>query len=88
MQIESYLVKLENLYNRRVKPQMFQLGDLVLRIVFENTTDPSAGKFQPNWEGQSIGTQASEFRLYAIEKLDETLVPRMWNVMHLKRYYQ
>ena len=25
---------------------------------------------------------------YALDKLDETPVPRMWNFMHLKRYYQ
>ena len=30
---------------------MFRARDLVLRRVFENTTDPTFGKFQPNWEG-------------------------------------
>ena len=48
VQIASYNNRLANLNNRRVKPHMFQLGDLVLRKVFENTTDPSVGKFQPN----------------------------------------
>ena len=24
---------------------------------------------------------------YALNKLDGTLVPRMWNTMHLKKYY-
>ena len=43
--IASYHRKLANLYNRRVKPRMFQPGDLVLRKVFKNTTDPSVGKF-------------------------------------------
>ena len=32
--ITSYQNRLENLYNRRVKPRMFQLGDLVLRNFF------------------------------------------------------
>ena len=63
-------------------------GNLVLRKVFENTTDPSAEKFQPNWEGPYIVTHASESGSYALEKLDGTPIPRMWNVMHLKRYYQ
>ena len=48
VRIASYHRRLANLYNRRVKPQMFQPGDLVLRKVFKNTADPSTGKFQPN----------------------------------------
>ena len=67
---------------------MFQPGDIVLRKVFENTVDPSIGKFQPNWEGPYIVTRPDESELYALDKLDETPIPRMWNVMHLKRYYQ
>ena len=45
VRIASYHNKLENLYNMRMKPRMFQPGDLVLRKVFENTTNPSAEKF-------------------------------------------
>ena len=45
VRVASYHRRLANLYNRRVKPQVFQPGDLVLRKVFENTTDPVAGKF-------------------------------------------
>ena len=88
VRIESHHSRLANLYNRRVNPRMFQPGDLVIRKVFENTTDPSARKFQPNWEGPYIVTRAGESGSYALDKLDGTPVPRMWNVMHLKRYYQ
>ena len=48
IRIASYHHRLANSYNKRVKPRMFQSGDLVLRNVFENTADPMAGKFQPN----------------------------------------
>ena len=88
VRIISYHNRLANLYDRRVKPQMFQPGDMVLRKVFENTTDPLAGKFQQNWEGPYIVTRAGESRSYALDKLDGMPVPRMWNVMDLKRYYQ
>ena len=86
--ITSYQRRLANSYNRRVKPRVFQPGDLVLRKVFENTADPTAGKFQPNWEGPYVVMRAGEARSYAIDKTDGTPVPRIWNVMHLKRYYQ
>ena len=88
MRIASYHSRLANLYHKRVKPRMFQPRDLVLRKVFENTADPSIRKFQPNLEGPYIVMRVSESGSYALEKLNGTPVHRMWNVMHLKRYYQ
>ena len=88
IRITSYQRRLVNSYNRRVKPRVFRPGDLVLRKFFENIADPTARKFQPNWEGPYIVTQTSEAGSYAINKTDGTPVPRMWNVMHLRRYYQ
>ena len=41
IRVASYQCRLENSYNKRVKPRVFQPGDLVLRKFFENTTDPS-----------------------------------------------
>ena len=67
---------------------MFQPGDLVLRKVFENTADPTAEKLQPNWEGPYIVRRLGEPGSYAIDTIDGTPVPRMWNAMHLKMYYQ
>ena len=88
VRVASYHRRLENLYNRRVKPRVFQPGNLVLRNVFENTTDLVARKLQANWEGPYIVIRADESRSYALDKLDGTLIPRMWNAMHLKWYYQ
>ena len=88
VRIASYHHRLANLYNRRVKPRVFQPGDLVLRKVFENTANSVIGKFQPNWEGPYIITRVGESGSYEIDKLDGTPVPRIWNALHLKRYYQ
>ena len=88
IRITSYQRRLVNSYNRRVKPRVFRSGDLVLRKVFENTADLTAGKFQPNWEGPYVVTRTGEAVSYTIDKTDGTLVPRMWNAMHLRRYYQ
>ena len=79
---------MSNLYNRHIKPHAFQVGDLVLRKVLENTADPTVGKFQPNWEGPYVIVRVGLAGSYALNKLDEAPVPRMWNYMHLKRYYQ
>ena len=88
IRVTSYQSRLADFYNKWVRPRVFQLVDLVLRRVFENIADPTAGKFQPNWEGPYVVTRPRESRSYAIDKTDGTPVPRMWNVMHLKRYYQ
>ena len=88
IRLASYQHRLANSYNKRVRRRVFQPGDLVLRKVFENTADPRAGKFQPNWEGPYIVRRLEEPGSYAIYTIDGTHVPRMWNVMHLKRYYQ
>ena len=39
IRIASYLQRMTNLYNRRVRPLMFRVGDLVSRRVFKNTAD-------------------------------------------------
>ena len=87
IRITSYQRRLASSYNIRVKPRVFRPGDLVLRKVFENTADPTVWKFQPYWEGAYVVTRAGEAGSYAIDKIDGTPVPRMWNSMHLRRYY-
>ena len=71
-----------------MKPHTFKAEELVLRRVFENTSNLANGKFQPNWEGPYIVVIVGLAGSYALNKPDGTTVPRMWNVMHLKKYYQ
>ena len=60
----------------------------MLRRVLENTADPTTDKFQPNWEGPYMVLRVGPDRSYILDKLDRTPVPRMWNVMPLRSYYQ
>ena len=88
VRITSYQQRLLSLHNRRVKSRTFKAGDLVLRRVFENRANPADEKFQPNWEGPYTVVRVGIFGSYALSKPNGTVVPRMWNVMHLKKYYQ
>ena len=88
IRVASSQERMTNLYNRHVKSCAFRAGDLVLRRVFENMEDQTIGKFQPNWEGPYMIVRVGPTGLYALDKLDGTLMPRMWNATHLKRYYQ
>ena len=85
--IASYQQRLENLHNRLVKPSTFLAGELVLKRVFKNTANLEDGKFHPNWEGPYTIVQVGTVGSYALSRLDGTIVPRMWNTMHLKKYY-
>ena len=46
------------------------------------------GKFQANWEGPYMVVRVRIVGSYALSKPDGTAVPRIWNAMHLKKYYQ
>ena len=50
--------------------------------------DLIAEKFQLNWEGPYMIVRVGAIRSYALNKVDGATVPRMWNVMHHKKYYQ
>ena len=88
VRIVSYQQRLASLHNQCVKPRTFKVGDLVLRRVFENTTNPTDGKFQPNWEGPYMVVRVVTVGSYTLSRPDMTDVPKMWNAMHLKKYYQ
>ena len=88
VRMTSHQQKVTNLYNKCVTHRAFRAGDLVLRRVFENMADPTTDKFQSNWEGPYMIVKVGAAGSYALNKLYGTPIPRMWNVMHLKRYYQ
>ena len=88
VRIALYHQRMTNLYNRYVKQRAFRAGELVLRRVFENMVDPTVGKFQPNWEGQYMIVRVGATASYSLNNQDGTPVPRIWNVMNLKKYYQ
>ena len=86
--ITSYQQRLANLHNRRAKLRTFLAGELVLRRVFENTANLVGEKFQPNLEGPYMVVRVGAARSYALSRPNGTTVPRTWNAMHLKKYYQ
>ena len=85
--LASYQQRLARWHNQRVKPHTFKAGELILRRVFENTSNPVDGKFQPKWEGPYTVVRARTASSYALSRPDGTAVPRMWNAMHLMKYY-
>ena len=71
-------------YNRRVKPQSFEKGDLVLRIGNKN---PKDRKLIVNWEGPCWVKEKLNKGAYVLEMLEKKLIKRTRNADKLKVYY-
>ena len=91
---ESALIKMasqkqtiERHFNKNVKAKIFQVGDYVLRRVFQNTQEVNAGKLSIKWEGPYQISQVMGKGAYRLQTLDGKEVPRSWNATHIKRYY-
>ena len=50
IRLASYQQRMAGVYNKNVRVRRFQVGDLVLRKAFQNTTNPADGKLAPKWE--------------------------------------
>ena len=75
VRIASYQQRPASLYNRHAKQRTFRAGDLVLRKVFENTTNPVIEMFKSNWEGPYVIVKMGVIESYARNKLGGTSVP-------------
>lgn len=87
LRIQNYQNQIESYYNKKVRSRPLELGDLVMRKVFENTKEPNAGKLGANWEGPYKITRVVKPGVYRLETSHGEAVPRAWNSMHLRRFY-
>ncbi|KAI3828176.1 hypothetical protein L1987_02273 [Smallanthus sonchifolius] len=51
VRIAAYQQRIVRSYNKSIRIRRFQVGDLVLRKAFQNTTNPNDGKLAQKWEG-------------------------------------
>ena len=52
--VEDYQQKTTRYYDRKIKPNIFNPDDLVLKKLLPARKDPTLGKLGPNWEGPYI----------------------------------
>jgi hypothetical protein len=74
-------------FNRKVKPQSFEVGDLVLHKVTLTTRDLVKGKLAPNWEGPYKVVRCQRPGAYYLEDSTGRVLLRLWNADHLKKYF-
>ncbi|KAJ9544704.1 hypothetical protein OSB04_024411 [Centaurea solstitialis] len=76
----------ERYFNKKVKAKIFQVGDYVLRHVFQNTQEQNAGKLSIKWEGPYIISKVVGNGAYRLMTMEGMEIPRSWNAHHLKSY--
>ncbi|CAL9217600.1 unnamed protein product, partial [Arabidopsis halleri] len=74
-------------YNSKLKNRPLNVGDFVLRRVFDNTKEEGAGKLGINWEGPYQITEKVRNGVYRLQDLDGNPVQRPWNIINLKKFY-
>ena len=85
-----YQQDLRRYHSRRVKTRTFQEGDLVLRLIQDQT---DAQKLSPPWEGPFVVSRnLNNGSYYLIDVRDESRTSgqethRPWNIAHLQPYY-
>ncbi|KAD5960623.1 hypothetical protein E3N88_12095 [Mikania micrantha] len=86
IRMATYQQKIAKSYNKNIRIRRFQVGDLVLRKAFRNTTNPAVGKLAPKWEGPyKIESKAGK-GAYKLTNMEGEPLPRSWNAIHLKLY--
>ncbi|GKU96885.1 hypothetical protein SLEP1_g10067 [Rubroshorea leprosula] len=82
-----YKQKIANFYNKRVRPQTFKVGDLVLRKADLTGFETRFGKLAPNWEGPYTIAEVPHPGAYVLQDTKGKRVPRVWNANNLKKFY-
>ena len=87
MCMANYQQSVAKYYNSKVRPQSFNKGNLILRKVFHNTTEPNIGKLGANWEGPYRISKVIRLGVYHLKTNNGAEVLRSWNSHHLRKYY-
>ncbi|XP_074299119.1 uncharacterized protein LOC141630149 [Silene latifolia] len=87
IRIASYQQTVARSYNKNINIRVFMEGDLVLRKVIPNTKAKNAGKLALTWEGPYLIDSIVGHGAYSLQTLDGEMIPRSWNISHLKLFH-
>ncbi|KAG7559367.1 Retrotransposon gag domain [Arabidopsis thaliana x Arabidopsis arenosa] len=87
IRLQNYQQLTARYYNSKLKNRPLNVGDFVLRRVFDNTKEEGAGKLGINWEGPYQITEKVRNGVYRLQDLDGNPVQRSWNIINLKKFY-
>jgi len=83
-QSARYLQGVRRYHDRNVQQISFNIGDLVLRRIQDET---GLHKLNSRWEGPFIVTKVTRPGSYRITDADGDEVPNSWNIEYLRKFY-
>ena len=83
-QSARYLQGVRRYHDRNVQQRSFNIGDLVLRRIQDET---GLHKLNSRWEGPFIVTNVTRPGSYRITDADSNEVPNSWNIEQLHKFY-
>jgi hypothetical protein len=86
-EIEKDKARVARAYNKKVRPKLFQVGELVWKTILPlKTKDIKFGKWSPSWEGPYKIVKVIKGNSYMMESLQGARSPRALNGQYLKKY--
>jgi hypothetical protein len=86
--IERDKLRVARAYNKKVKKNLFQVGDLVGKTTLPiGSRNNKFGKWSPNWEGPYRIEEVILGNSYMVQSIQRTSLPRALNRKYLKKYY-
>lgn len=82
----KYKKKVEQYYNRRVRPETFKVRDFVYRKN-EASRAEDQGNLGPNWEGLYRVIEAYQHGTYKLQTMEDMEVPRTWHAVNFKKCF-
>ena len=83
----SYKRAVAKVYNRKVRPRPIKLNDLVLRKTEVSDPTRARGKLALKWEGPYRVVEVIRPGTYRLATMDDSSLPRTWNVQNLKKFF-
>jgi hypothetical protein len=86
--IENDKIMIARAYNKKVKEKLFQVGDLVWKIIPPlRNKDRKFEKWSPSWEGPYKVKQLMSGNAYLLQTLPGKDLPKAFNGRFLKQYH-
>ncbi len=83
---QLYQIKMARAFNKNICPREFLSGDLVLKKILPNQSDPR-GKWSPTYEGPYVVKKVFSDGALILTHVDREELPRPVNSDIVKRYY-
>jgi hypothetical protein len=87
-EIEKEKIKITKAYNKRVMEKLFQVRDLVWKMILPlGTRSGKFGKWSPSWEGPFRVIRVMSGNAYFVEDLKGHSLLKALNGKYVKHYY-